>query len=112
MPSLTEMRTRVVPYWFATGVNVRIRLVLVPVTTILFVGSKVMLVEVTVIVSAEAGVSTSQTVKGIGGTGLSLFTVRSGGLETTGLERRTLELRGRDQTLDVWVAPVGAAATA
>src|SRR5439155_197785 len=36
----------------------------------------------------------------------------AGGLETTGLERRTLELRGRDQTLDVWVAPVGAAATA
>jgi adenylate cyclase len=28
----------------------------------------------------------------------------AGGLETTGLERRTLELRGRDQTLDAWVA--------
>jgi adenylate cyclase len=26
------------------------------------------------------------------------------GLETTGLERRTLELRGRDQTIDAWVA--------
>jgi adenylate cyclase len=28
----------------------------------------------------------------------------AGDLETTGLERRTLELRGRDQTLDAWVA--------
>jgi adenylate cyclase len=26
------------------------------------------------------------------------------GLDTTGLERRTLELRGRDETLDAWVA--------
>ncbi|HYX88377.1 MAG TPA: adenylate/guanylate cyclase domain-containing protein [Gaiellaceae bacterium] len=28
----------------------------------------------------------------------------AGGLETDGLERRTLELRGRDQTVDAWVA--------
>jgi adenylate cyclase len=28
----------------------------------------------------------------------------AGGLETTGLERRTLELRGREQSVDAWVA--------
>jgi adenylate cyclase len=28
----------------------------------------------------------------------------AGGLETTGLERRTLELRGREQSVDTWVA--------
>jgi adenylate cyclase len=28
----------------------------------------------------------------------------AGGLETTGLERRTLELRGRDQSLEAWAA--------
>jgi class 3 adenylate cyclase len=28
----------------------------------------------------------------------------AGGLETTGLERRTLELRGREQNVDAWVA--------
>jgi adenylate cyclase len=28
----------------------------------------------------------------------------AGGLETTGLERRTLQLRGRDQSVDAWVA--------
>jgi adenylate cyclase len=30
-----------------------------------------------------------------------------GGLETTGLERRTLGLRGREQSLDAWVASTG-----
>ena len=34
----------------------------------------------------------------------------SGGIETTGLERRTLELRGRNQRLDAWVASAGSAA--
>jgi adenylate cyclase len=29
----------------------------------------------------------------------------AGGLETNGLERRALELRGRDQSLDAWVVP-------
>jgi adenylate cyclase len=28
----------------------------------------------------------------------------AGGLETTGLERQTLELRGREQSVDAWVA--------
>ena len=28
----------------------------------------------------------------------------AGSLETTGLERRTLELRGREQSVDAWVA--------
>ena len=31
----------------------------------------------------------------------------AGGLETTGLERRRLELRGRDQSVDAWVATAG-----
>ena len=31
----------------------------------------------------------------------------AGGLDTTGLERRTLELRGRDQSVDAWVARAG-----
>ena len=43
---------------------------------------------------------------------ISAQAAAAGGLETTGLERRTLELRGRDQSLDVWVASVGAAAAA
>src|SRR3989442_7882955 len=65
VPSLTEIPIRVVPVRFAAGVRVSVRLVLVPDRTILFVGSKVVLEELSVIVSADAAVSTSQTVKGI-----------------------------------------------
>jgi adenylate cyclase len=35
---------------------------------------------------------------------ISAEAATSGGLETTGLERRRLELRGRDQSVDAWVA--------
>jgi adenylate cyclase len=35
---------------------------------------------------------------------VSAETATAGGLETTGLERRTLELRGREQSVDAWVA--------
>jgi adenylate cyclase len=49
---------------------------------------------------------------GAGETLISAQAAAAGGLETTGLERRTLELRGRDQSLDVFVASVGAAAAA
>jgi adenylate cyclase len=35
---------------------------------------------------------------------ISADTADAAGLETAGLERRTLELRGRDQTIDAWVA--------
>jgi adenylate cyclase len=37
---------------------------------------------------------------------VSEMTARAAELETAGLERRTLELRGREQPLDVWVATV------
>jgi adenylate cyclase len=35
---------------------------------------------------------------------VSEMTAEAAGLDTSGLERRTLELRGREQPLDVWVA--------
>jgi hypothetical protein len=35
---------------------------------------------------------------------VSAETATAGGLETAGLERRTLELRGREQSVDAWVA--------
>jgi adenylate cyclase len=35
---------------------------------------------------------------------ISAEAATAGGLETSGLERRTLELRGRDQAVDAWVA--------
>jgi adenylate cyclase len=35
---------------------------------------------------------------------ISAEAATAGGLETTGLERRRLELRGRDQSVDAWVA--------
>jgi adenylate cyclase len=35
---------------------------------------------------------------------ISAEAASAGGLETNGLERRTLELRGRDQRVDAWVA--------
>ena len=38
---------------------------------------------------------------------LSESTVRKAGLETTGLEKRTLELKGKSQPTDVWVMTVG-----
>jgi adenylate cyclase len=38
---------------------------------------------------------------------ISAEAAAAGGLETAGLERRTLELRGRDQSLDAWVATAG-----
>jgi adenylate cyclase len=38
---------------------------------------------------------------------ISAEAAAAGGLETAGLERRTLELRGRDQSLDAWVATGG-----
>jgi hypothetical protein len=34
---------------------------------------------------------------------ISTEAATAGALETTGLERRTLELRGKDQTVDAWV---------
>lgn len=37
---------------------------------------------------------------------ISAEAASAGGLETAGLERRTLELRGRDQSVDAWVARV------
>jgi adenylate cyclase len=41
---------------------------------------------------------------------VSADTATAAGLDTSGLERRTLELRGRDQTIDAWVARAGEAA--
>jgi adenylate cyclase len=38
---------------------------------------------------------------------ISAQAAAAGRLETAGLERRTLDLRGRDQTLDAWVATSG-----
>jgi adenylate cyclase len=38
---------------------------------------------------------------------ISAEAATAGGLETTGLERRTLEVRGREQTVDAWVARAG-----
>ena len=36
---------------------------------------------------------------------LSEATASAAGLDTSGLERRMLELRGREQTVDAWVQP-------
>jgi adenylate cyclase len=44
---------------------------------------------------------------GLAGAGeilISAEAATAGGLQTTGYERRTLEVRGREQTVDVWVA--------
>jgi adenylate cyclase len=52
-------------------------------------------------------VNTAARLMGLAGAGeilISADAANAGGLETTGLERRTLELRGRDQRLDAWVA--------
>ena len=36
---------------------------------------------------------------------MSDATASAAGLDTSGLERRTLELRGREQSVDAWVQP-------
>ena len=38
---------------------------------------------------------------------LSQSTVSQAGLDTTGLERRTLELKGKTEPIDVWVTAIG-----
>ncbi len=51
-------------------------------------------------------VNTASRLTGLAGAGevlISCETADAGGLETAGLERRTLELRGREQTIDAWV---------
>jgi adenylate cyclase len=52
-------------------------------------------------------VNTAAGLTGLAGTGeilISAEAAAAGGLETAGLERRTLELRGREQSVDAWVA--------
>jgi adenylate cyclase len=52
-------------------------------------------------------VNTAARLTSLAGAGeilISADTAAAGGLETAGLERRTLELRGRDQPVDAWVA--------
>jgi len=51
-------------------------------------------------------VNTASRLTSLAGPGevlISAETASAGGLETGGLERRTLELRGREQTIDAWV---------
>jgi adenylate cyclase len=51
-------------------------------------------------------VNTASRLTSLAGAGevlISAETAAAGGLETAGLERRTLELRGREQTIDAWV---------
>jgi adenylate cyclase len=58
-------------------------------------------------------VNTAARLTGLAGAGeilISAAAARAGGLETTGLERRTLELRGREQNVDAWVARAGTSA--
>ena len=55
-------------------------------------------------------VNTAARLTGLAGPGeilVSAAAATAGGLETTGLERRTLELRGREQAVDAWVARAG-----
>ncbi|MGH3053205.1 MAG: adenylate/guanylate cyclase domain-containing protein [Gaiellaceae bacterium] len=52
-------------------------------------------------------VNTAARLTGLAGPGeilISAEAAAAGGLETTGLERRTLELRGRERSVDAWVA--------
>jgi adenylate cyclase len=52
-------------------------------------------------------VNTAARLTGLAGPGeilVSAEAAAAGGLETNGLERRTLELRGREQSVDAWVA--------
>jgi adenylate cyclase len=51
-------------------------------------------------------VNTASRLTGLAGAGevlISADAVAASGLDTTGLERRTLQIRGRDQTVDAWV---------
>jgi adenylate cyclase len=51
-------------------------------------------------------VNTTARLTALAGAGeilISAEAATAGGLDTTGLERRTLELRGKDQTVDAWV---------
>jgi adenylate cyclase len=55
-------------------------------------------------------VNTAARLTGLAGRGeilISAEAATAGGLETTRLERRTLELRGREQSVDAWVARAG-----
>jgi adenylate cyclase len=55
-------------------------------------------------------VNTAARLTGLAGSGeilVSAAAATAGGLETAGLERRTLELRGREQQVDAWVARRG-----
>ena len=55
-------------------------------------------------------INTAARLTDLAGAGEILVTAEAataGALETTGLERRTLELRGRDQSVDAWVATAG-----
>lgn len=52
-------------------------------------------------------VNTAARLTGLAQAGEILITAEAataGGFETTGLERRTLELRGREQSVDAWAA--------
>ncbi len=52
-------------------------------------------------------VNTAARLAGLAGVGeilISADAATAGGFESTGLERRTLELRGREQRIDAWVA--------
>jgi len=56
-------------------------------------------------------VNTTARLTGLAGAGeilISADAAGAGGLETNGLERRTLELRGKGQSVDAWVATVPA----
>lgn len=56
-------------------------------------------------------VNTAARLTGLAGAGellISAHAATAGGIETTGLERRTLELRGMERTVDAWVARVPA----
>jgi adenylate cyclase len=53
-------------------------------------------------------VNTASRLTSLAGAGeilVSAEAATAGGLETTGLERRTLAVRGRTQTVDAWVLP-------
>jgi adenylate cyclase len=59
-------------------------------------------------------VNSAARLTGLAGAGellVSADAASAGGLETSGLEQRTLELRGRDQSLDAWVTSVRTQAT-
>jgi adenylate cyclase len=56
-------------------------------------------------------VNTTARLTGLAGAGeilISATAATAGGLETTGLERRTLQLRGMEHSVDAWVARVPA----